>query len=187
MAVERLGFTSDTTSGTSSFIRHWDELSTTTAPASAKRGAHSALTPEPAENSAISKPWIDSSFSGCTGGSRRPSDASPCRALGGERHDLLRREGALAQHLEHRGADGAGGAHDGDPHRLRHLRAVHARHVLGQHGVGAELERGVQLRTASSTCSSRTTQEILIGEVEIISMFTPASPRTVNVFAATPG
>ena len=31
------------------------------------------------------------------------------------------------------------------------------------------------------------TQEILIGEVEIISMLTPASPSTVNVFAATPG
>ena len=42
-------------------------------------------------------------------------------------------------------------------------------------------------RTASSTSSSRTTQEILIGEVEIISMFTPASPSAVNALAATPG
>ena len=42
-------------------------------------------------------------------------------------------------------------------------------------------------RTAVSTSSSRITHEILIGEVEIISMFTPASPSTVKVLAATPG
>ena len=41
--------------------------------------------------------------------------------------------------------------------------------------------------TAVSTSSSRTTHEILIGEVEIISMFTPASPSTVRARAATPG
>jgi hypothetical protein len=40
-------------------MRQWDELSTTTAPAPAKRGAHSALTLEPAEKRAMSKPWID--------------------------------------------------------------------------------------------------------------------------------
>ena len=54
------GLTSATTSGTSSCMRHCDELSTTTAPASAKRGAHSALTADPAENSARSKPWTAS-------------------------------------------------------------------------------------------------------------------------------
>ena len=42
-------------------------------------------------------------------------------------------------------------------------------------------------RTAVSTASSRTTQEILIGEVEIISMLTPASPRARKVVCATPG
>ena len=42
-------------------------------------------------------------------------------------------------------------------------------------------------RTAVSTSSSRTTHEILIGEVEIISMFTLASPSTVSARAATPG
>ncbi len=57
------GLTSATTSGTSSFMRQNEELSTTTAPASANRGPHSSLTPEPAENSARSKPWIDSSDS----------------------------------------------------------------------------------------------------------------------------
>ena len=42
-------------------------------------------------------------------------------------------------------------------------------------------------RTASGTSDPRTTHEILIGDVEIISMFTPASPSTLNVLAATPG
>jgi hypothetical protein len=55
------GLTSATTSGTSSDMRHWEELSTTTAPASTKRGAHSALVVEPAEKSARSKPWMESS------------------------------------------------------------------------------------------------------------------------------
>jgi hypothetical protein len=50
------GLTSATTSGTSSLMRQKDELSTTVAPPSAKRGAQTSLTPEPAENSAMSKP-----------------------------------------------------------------------------------------------------------------------------------
>ncbi len=50
------GLTSETTSGTPSFIRQRDELSTTTAPACANRGAHSPLIAPPAENSARSKP-----------------------------------------------------------------------------------------------------------------------------------
>ncbi len=57
------GLTSATTSGTSSFIRQKDELSTTTAPASANRGAHSSLTAEPAEKRARSKPWMATSDS----------------------------------------------------------------------------------------------------------------------------
>src|SRR5918995_5473822 len=140
------GLTSETTSGTSSSMRHCDELSTTTAPASAKRGAHSALTPEPAENSAISKPWIDSSFSDCT-----VSLASP--------QSMLR----PAERSEANGTTSSAGNERSrstssivDPTApvapttatrigLCHLRTVHARHVLGQHGVGAELERGVQL------------------------------------------
>src|SRR3712207_7737242 len=60
------GLTSETTSGTSSSRRHLEELSTTTAPASTKRGAHSPDVEPPAENSARSKPWIVSSRSGWT-------------------------------------------------------------------------------------------------------------------------
>ena len=57
------GLTSATTSGTSSSIRKWLVLSTTTAPASTKRGAHSALTDPPAEERTRSRPWIESSLS----------------------------------------------------------------------------------------------------------------------------
>ena len=69
------GFTSLTTRGTSSLIRQREELSTTTAPAAAKRGAHSPEVAPPAENSAMSKPWIDSSSKPWTTGGRR---RAPC-------------------------------------------------------------------------------------------------------------
>ena len=66
------GLTSATTSGTSSCMRHCEELSTTTAPASEKRGAHSALIAEPAEKSARSKPRMASSERAVTVSSRSP-------------------------------------------------------------------------------------------------------------------
>ena len=96
------GLTSATTSGTSSFMRQKDELSTTTAPASANCGAHSSLTPEPAEKSARSKPWIASSRQRLHGRGRvAVVDLAPGRALGGERHDLVGGEAALAHDAEH--------------------------------------------------------------------------------------
>ena len=42
-------------------------------------------------------------------------------------------------------------------------------------------------RTASGTRSAEITHEILIGEVEIISMLIPSPPRTSKTLAATPG
>ena len=50
------GLTSDTTSGTSGSIRHAEELSMTTAPAAATRGASSLEVAPPAENRAMSRP-----------------------------------------------------------------------------------------------------------------------------------
>ena len=50
------GLTSETTSGTSGSIRQADELSMTTAPASATRGAYSLELPLPAENRTMSRP-----------------------------------------------------------------------------------------------------------------------------------
>ena len=53
-----------------------------------------------------------------------------------------------------------------------------ARRLLALDGVLAELESFVQRFDRAGTWSAATTQEILIGEVEIISMLMPSSPRT---------
>jgi len=50
------GLTSDTTRGTSGFMRQAEELSTTTAPASANFGANSREAVAPAEKMAMSMP-----------------------------------------------------------------------------------------------------------------------------------
>ena len=73
------GLTSLTTSGMSSSRRKRDELSTTTQPASTNRRAHSPDVVAPALNSAMSKPWIVSSFNGWTvptPSSSRPAERS---------------------------------------------------------------------------------------------------------------
>src|SRR5919107_1815620 len=139
------GFTSETTSGTSSCIRHCEELSTTTAPASAKRGAHSALTPEPAEKSAMSKPWIASSVSACAVRMRSPqsierpaerSDANGTTSSAG--NERSRRTPSMVEPTAQVAPTSATRI------ALGHLRAVHAGDVLGEHRVGAELERRVE-------------------------------------------
>ena len=56
LATSLTKFTSDTTSGTSGSLRHAEELSTTTAPAAANRGACTRDMVAPAEKSAISSP-----------------------------------------------------------------------------------------------------------------------------------
>src|SRR5215212_6842979 len=120
-------------------------------------------------------------------------NAAARRASGGERHQLGDREPALGQHLEDRRADGAGGAEDADA-----IAGVVA-HELTVGRCSAPV--GSSLRIASSpssnavwsastacgTWSARITQEILIGEVEIISMLILFSPSTRKTLAATPG
>ena len=54
--ASRSKLTSETTSGTSGSLRHAEELSTTTAPAAANRGACTRDIVAPAENSAMSRP-----------------------------------------------------------------------------------------------------------------------------------
>ena len=106
------GLTSATTSGTSGSIRQREELSTTTAPSAAKRGAHSPDTPPPAEKMAMSKPRMVSSASGRTTmplGSSRPAERSEAKGT-----ISVGRERALLERLEHHAADRAGGADDGD-------------------------------------------------------------------------
>ena len=122
------GLTSLTTSGTSSCMRQREELSITVAPACANLGAHSPEVEPPAENSARSKPWIDSSS--------RPVDdeigaVPPTPSASGptERSDAnatISRAGnpRSRSSSQHQRADLAGGADDGDPiavarHRLR--------------------------------------------------------------------
>src|SRR5262245_44869525 len=78
--VKRSALTSDTTSGTSGSIRHADELSITTAPAAANRGASSRDEAAPAENRAIWRPLTSAVAASSTTisppfhGSARPAD-----------------------------------------------------------------------------------------------------------------
>ena len=81
--------------------------------------------------------------------------------------------------------DGAGGADDGDAVWLS--RRLLPEGMLGLDVVLAELEGLVQRPHRVRSWSARTTQEILIGEVEIISMLMPRSPSVANTLAATPG
>ena len=106
------GLTSETTSGISGSRRKAEELSTTTQPAAAKRGAHAREVVAPAEKIAMSKPWIDSSLSAWT--ISPPSSSRPAERSEANGTISLDREVALAQLLEHHGAHRAGGAHDGD-------------------------------------------------------------------------
>src|SRR5919112_2633173 len=109
------------------------------------------------------------------------------RALGGEGHDLARGEAALAQLLAHDRADGARGAHDCDA-VLAHTRAPWGPKGCSASTWSAPSSKAVcSARTARSTSSAPITQEILIGEVEIISMLMPSSPSVEKTRAATPG
>jgi hypothetical protein len=77
------GFTSGTTSGTSGSMRHALELSTTTQPSFAAKGAKCLLVPPPALNSATSTPLNESSRSVSTF-SVSPRNVSSCPALRSE-------------------------------------------------------------------------------------------------------
>ncbi len=70
------GLTSLTTSGTSGSIRQADELSTTVAPASAKRGASAREVVAPAEKSAMSSPLGSAVLASSTVISRSPYGSS---------------------------------------------------------------------------------------------------------------
>jgi hypothetical protein len=94
-------------------MRQADELSTTSAPAAAKRGDHSREVAPPALKSATSKPWIVSSSSGWTTMSPSCLPAERAEAKG---HDLVGGKAAALEQREQQRADGPGGAHHGDPH-----------------------------------------------------------------------
>ena len=152
------GLTSVTTSGTSSCIRHALELSTTTAPAAANLGAHSRDVEPPALNSARSKPSIVSSAHdahGRVGVLERPA----LGALGRERHDLVGREAAAAQDVEHDRPDRAGGAATATLMTSNSPNGFSGRIVSGPASSNAVCSE----RTACLTLSPGMTHEILIG------------------------
>ena len=70
------GLTSETTSGTSGSIRNAEELSTTTAPASANFGARARDVVAPAENSATSRPLGSAVVASSTTTSRSPKGST---------------------------------------------------------------------------------------------------------------
>src|SRR5262249_18477921 len=130
-----------------------------------------------------------------------PLDLLAGRALGGERDHLGGGKPARRQQLEDRRADQAGRAEDTNSVAV----ATHLAHPLGP-AQPATVGRcsgpvGSSGRTASSpssktlwraltasgTRSAAMTHEILIGEVEIISMLIFSRPRTSKTLAATPG
>src|SRR4029078_6146241 len=128
-------------------------------------------------------------------GAERPTDQPALelaagRALGGERDDLARGEVPLAQQPQHHRADLAGGADDSEAVSVlpgRHA-ANSPKGCSGRMVPSPESSNAVcRALTASGTRSPGTTQEMRIGEVEIISMLMPLSPRVVNTLAATPG
>src|SRR5918999_695439 len=142
---------------------------------------------------------------GLVGGHDHPLDAHAAEDRG-QRHDRLHcgavrvgvdaamvPEGVgvdLGHHERHvlgHAPLGGGGAYDGDPHASGTLGRWSPATSSGRTASAPSSKAVCSWRTAVSTCSSRTTQEILIGEVEIISMLTSASPSTVRARAATPG
>ena len=173
------------------------ELSTTTQPASAKRGAHSR------EIAAAGGEERDVEALDRLVGERAHLEVGVAVVDRRARPSARRRTGRpraagkprSRMHAEHRRADRAGGAHDRDAQTARAARLPVtlgrwlARRVLGLDVLGAELERLVQRAHRVRRRGRRAiTQEILIGEVEIISMLIAVVRRaSSNTFAATPG
>ena len=160
--------TSATTSGTLGSIRQALELSTTTQPASANCGAHSRDTAPPAEKSAMSKPSIASSAE------RAHLELAVAegnllarRALGRERHDLGRRRSARSPITSSIVEPTAPVAPTTATRRPLALRPHRPR---ARPRPRPSPNASCSARTASGTRSAAITQEILIGEVEIISM-----------------
>src|SRR4051794_22831340 len=139
------GLTSATTSGTVSSIRQREELSTTTAPASANRGAHSPLVEPPAEKSAMSKPWIVLSLS--TLHDRTLSPQSIWRPTErSEANATTSSAGKPRSRITPSMVDPTAPVAPTTATRMSgHHRPICYPRVLGTHRVVAEIERRVQL------------------------------------------
>ena len=129
-----------------------------------------------------------------------PLDLAPGRALGGEGNHLGRREITFGENSRIVDPDQPGRAHNSDSVSVARHRPIMtaaqprpwggARRPSGPRG-GSRRRPARRPRaapcTASGTRSAEMTHEILIGEVEIISMLIPSAPSTSKTLAATPG
>ena len=115
--------------------------------------------------------------------SSRPAERSEAKGTTSRAGKL-----ALAQDREHRRADGAGGADHGDAVGRSLTPALRRERLLGLDVVRARARSLVQRpHGVAARARPRITQEILIGEVEIISMLISRSPSVRKTLAATPG
>ena len=150
-------------------MRQAHELSTTTAPAATKRGAHSRDVPPPALKSARSKPWIVSSLSGWTMRRRRARGPRSARwRTGRSRRPRSRARSSMRSMIL----------------PTAPVAPTTATRQLLMRTPRTAARGGSCRRPAARTrCAARArrrargrpamTQEILIGEVEIISMLIP--------------
>src|SRR3954451_3138556 len=123
----------------------YDELSTTTAPASTKRGAHSALRVPPAEKSATSKPLIDSSVRGWTTRSWSPKSITR-PALRSDANGTISSAGNERSRITPRMVEPTAPVAPTTATRMSaHHRPVVAARVLAADRVVAEVEGGVQV------------------------------------------
>ncbi len=168
---------------------------------STKRCAHAREVEPPAENSATSKPSIVSSASTRTGASA-PSIVRPARALATRTARPRSAGNARRRSRRSRSVPTAPVA----PTTATRTRGRPRRRTPSRRSAGLSCMRtprtaarpgwcpspdsskaACSARTASGTRSPRTTHEILIGDVEIISMLIPSSPSMEKTLAATPG
>ena len=196
MRARAAALTSGTTRGTSGSIRQADELSMTTAPAAANRGASSVEAVGADREQGEVEP-------GDVGGggvldhhlAAPEGDAATRRPGRGEQPEVVDGERPLLEDRPHDRPDLAGGSDDCH---------THGAPVYGPSRTGppscradrdgrrpasrqASSKAACRARTASSAASARTMHEIRIDEVEIISMLMPAAARVSKVRAVTPG
>ena len=156
-------FTSGTTRGTSGSIRHADELSMTMAPAAARRGDRTLddVAPDGRQRDVDAR---EVGRRGVLDGDRAAlATRASCRPSAPRRRTASSSTGKSrsARIVAHHGADLAGGSDDGDAHG-------------GSLGHSASRPNALcRARTASATRSARSTHEMRIELVEIISMLMP--------------
>ena len=192
------GLTSDTTSGTSGCMRQADELSMTVAPAAATFSAIARDVVAPAENRAMSMPDQSAVAASSTGmsapchGSVRPADRADAKKrmspTGNSRSASTSRmtpptcpvAPTTPTRTDAMGAKATSRGRPGRPQRVGEADAVRP-------GTASRPKAVCRLWTARSIWPSRTTHDVRMAEVEIISMLMPSPASTSNIVAATPG